>query len=755
MQQIFQRAVQSHQAGRLAEAEALYRQLLGMQPDNAQVRHLLGLAAYQRGDAAMAVAEIGKAVAADPGQPDYYSNLGLALRANSQPQQAVEAYRRALQLAPRDAAIHNNLGGALQELKRLNEAEASYRTSLALQPDNPSALFNLGNLLSDRTNHDEAAQCYRQALRWAPQDPDIHNNLANALRASGQLEAALASYRETLRLQPDYPAAARYAGWLLQELGRPSEAIPCYREALRHDTDDEVAYFNLGNALRATGRFAEAVTCYREAIRLNPNDAEMHNNLGNALRELGKLQEAIDCYRQALCIDPDLHHAKLHLLHQCQHACDWHNLDVLANEVRKLVREVPEAQIAPFAFLAVPGVTAAEQRSCAENWVAGQYAKYVPERARLDFTFKRTAKPKIRLGYLSADFHAHATAYLMAEVFERHDRQRFDVIAYSYGPDDSSPMRARLNKAFDCFEDVRALTPEGAARKIHADGIDILIDLKGYTAHNRSEILALRPAPVQVNYLGYPGTMGADFVDYLIGDAIVTPPEHAAHYTENLVRLPHSYQPNDRDRPLPDKPSRSACGLPEQGFVFCGFNQTFKILPEIFDIWMRLLQEVPDSVLWLLQASSALAEQNLRREAEARGVAADRLIFAPRLPLAEHLARQQQADLLLDTLPYNAHTTASDALWMGVPVVTCIGETFASRVAASLLQAVGFPELITTSLEDYASLALQLAQHPEKLRPLKERLAAVRATAPLFDTVQFTRDLEACYQAMWDKQLRH
>lgn len=748
MQQTFQRAVQYHQAGRLAEAESLYRQLLKTQPNNAPVLHLLGLAAYQQGDTTAAVVEIGKAVAIDSNQPDYFSNLGLALRASGQPEQALEAYRKALRLAPRDAAIHNNLGSVLHALNRQNEAEVSYRASLTLESDNPSALFNFGNLLSDLGRHAEAAQCYRQALRRMPQDADIHNNLGNALREGGQFEQALASYREALQLQPGYPAAARHMGWLLQELGRTTEAIPCYREAVRHRHDDEAAHFNLGNALREIGSFADAAACYREAIRLNPRDAEMHNNLGNALRELGQLQEAIACYRQALHVDPALHHARMHLLHQCQHACDWHDLDMLASEVRKLVREVPEAQIAPFALLAVPGVTAAEQRRCAENWVAGQYKKYEPVRERLDFSFNCAAKPKIRLGYLSADFHEHATAYLMAEVFELHDRERFEVIAYSYGPDDGSLMRARLNLAFDRFEDVRALTAEGAAQKIHADGIDILIDLKGYTAHTRSEILALRPAPIQINYLGYPGTMGAEFVDYLIGDSVVTPKEHARFYTEKLMTMPHSYQPNDRHRPLPAKPGRTACGLPEQGFVFCGFNQTFKILPEIFDIWMRLLREVPGSVLWLLQANSDLAAENLRREAEARGVAADRLIFAPRLPLAEHLARQQHADLLLDTLPYNAHTTASDALWMGVPVVTCMGETFATRVAASLLHAVGLPELVTTSLQDYEALALQLAQQPERSRSLKERLVANRSMAPLFDTVQFTRDLEACYQAM-------
>ncbi len=752
MQQTFQTAIQWHQAGRLLEAEALYRQLLKAQPGNAQVLHLLGLAAYQRGDSAAAVEAISQAVAANPAQPDYYSNLGLALRANGQPQQAVEAYRKALTLAPHDAGIHNNLGSALYAMQQLEEAAASLRTALQIEPEYPEAWFNLGNVLADQGQTTDAVQSYRRALALAPQDADIHNNLGNVLREAGRFEEAVASYRQALHLQPGYPAAARHLGWLLQELGRTQEAIPCYRQALQHDPADAAAHYNLGNALRESGRFEEAVASYREAIRLNPADADCHNNLGNALRELGQLAEALDCYRLALAIDPKLHHAKAHLLHQCQQACDWRELDALAAEVRALVREVPEAQIPPFAFLAVPGVTAAEQRRCAENWVAGQYAKYTPLQQRLDFKFSCEAKAKIRLGYLSADLHEHATAYLMAEVFELHDREQFEVIAYSYGPDDGSAMRARLNKAFDRFEDVRALTLENAARKIHADGIDILVDLKGYTAHTRSEILALRPAPVQVNYLGYPGTMGAGFVDYLIGDAVVTPLEHAADYSEKLALMPHSYQSNDRRRPIPPKPSRAECGLPEQGFVFCGFNQTFKILPMMFDLWMRLLREVPGSVLWLLQ-SNDLAAANLRREAEARGIDAGRLIFAPRLPLAEHLARQQQADLLLDTLPYNAHTTASDALWTGVPVVTCMGETFAARVAASLLHAVGLPELVTHTLEDYAALALKLAQEPATLQGLKHKLMANRTTAPLFDTERFTRDLEVQYQAMWKDYL--
>lgn len=747
MQQTLQTALQYHQAGQLAQAEALYRKLLQMKPDQPQVLHLLGLVAYQRGDFAAAADEIRRAITLRPDVADYHNNLAVALRAAGRIGEAIAAYHEALRLTPHDAEVHRNLANACYALGRLEEAEAGYRRALHFAPDDAHAWAGLAEALSDQGRYEEAERAYRQALRLAPGDADLHNGWANLLREQGRSEEAIAAYRLVLRLKPGYPAAGRHLGWLLQESGRTEAAIACYREALRHDPDDPLIHYNLGNALRAQGRNEEAAASYREAIRLAPSDADTYNNLGNALRELGQLGEAISCYRHAVALDPGLHHAWGHLLHQSQYACEWGALDMLADKVRALVREVPGAQISPFALLSAPGTTPLEQRRCAENWSAAHYGRYVPR-----FALHRQPRPKIRIGYLSADFHAHATAYLMAEVFELHDRDRFEIIAYSYGPDDGSPMRARLKRAFQRFEDIRALGTEQAAARINADGIDILVDLKGYTAHTRTEILALRPAPLQVNYLGYPGTLGATFVDYLIGDPVVTPPEHAAFYTEKLALMPHTYQPNDRQRPLMEPPGREACGLPAQGVVFCGFNQTFKILPQVFEVWMRLLREVPGSVLWLLQGHP-LAEENLRREARARGVEPERLIFAPRLPLAEHLARQSLADLLLDTLPYNAHTTASDALWCGVPVVTCMGETFAARVAASLLHAVGMPELVTHTLEEYAALALRLASAPAERQRLRERLLAARPHAPLFDAPRFTRDLEALYIAMWERWL--
>jgi predicted O-linked N-acetylglucosamine transferase (SPINDLY family) len=354
------------------------------------------------------------------------------------------------------------------------------------------------------------------------------------------------------------------------------------------------------------------------------------------------------------------------------------------------------------------------------------------------------------LAYLSADFHDHPTAYLMAELFERHDRNKFEILGISSGPDRRSEMRSRLIAAFDRFVDVRRVSDLEAARLLRDAEVDIAIDLKGFTQNCRPNILAHRPAPIQVNYLGYPGTLGAEYIDYILADEFVIPGDHQIHYSEKVVYLPGCYQVNDTKRKIAERtPARAEVGLPEQGFVFCCFNNSFKLTPRIFDIWMRLLSRIDNSVLWLLQGS-ATAESNLRREAQARDIDPSRLIFAPRMKLEKHLARHRLADLFLDTLPYNAHTTASDALWTGLPVVTCAGTTFAGRVAGSLLQAVGLPELVTTTLEDYEALALRMATDQGLLRESKEKLARNRLTAPLFDSERFRVHIETAYTTMRD-----
>ena len=438
--------------------------------------------------------------------------------------------------------------------------------------------------------------------------------------------------------------------------------------------------------------------------------------------------------------------------------CEWEEFDAWQALALQALADPDAAPLPPFHLLSLPGITAAQQRACATKWMAPRMALSAVDRAQLsdEFAAQMPARPpsadgRIRIGYLSSDLHQHATALLMVEMLEAHDRSRFELHAYSYGADDGLGMRQRLARQFEHFHDITGHDDLRAARAIHADGIDILVDLKGFTAGTRTALLTYRAAPLQVNFLGYPGTLGGVWCDYLISDAFITPPAQHADYTEALACMPHSYQPHGRHGDIGPRPTRAEAGLPEQGLVFCCFNQAYKFTPEVFDIWCMLLDQTEDSVLWLL--GNAQAEGNLRREAMQRGIAPHRLVFAPDWPQAAHLGRLQLADLVLDTLPYNAHTTASDALWVGVPLVTCAGDTFASRVAGSLLHAVGLPELITHNLTDYAELALELAADPERLKALRGKLASLRDEAPLFDVASYTRSLESLYTAMWQRHL--
>ena len=437
--------------------------------------------------------------------------------------------------------------------------------------------------------------------------------------------------------------------------------------------------------------------------------------------------------------------------------CEWEAFEQWRPRMLGALACAEGPAVSPFQLLSLPGVSAAQQHDCAGQWMQARLLASTQARADVALAFAaldataapREARRPIRLGYLSGDFHMHATALLLAETLEAHDSERFELHAYSHGADDGSAMRRRLQATFAGFHDISGCDDAQAARAIHADGIDILIDLKGYTVGTRSMVLAYRPAPVQVSYLGYPGTLGAGLCDYLVSDRFVTPASERNDYSEALACLPHSYQPHGHAAALPPAPSRAEAGLPEAGLVLCSFNQAYKFTPEVFGVWCDVLAQVPGSVLWLLKDERA--EGNLRLEAMARGIAPHRLVFAPDLPQAEHLARLQCADLVLDTAPYNAHTTASDALWVGVPLVTCAGSTFASRVAGSLLHAVGLPELVTHSLENYAALALALASDAPRLASLRAKLAGLRAGAALFNVAGYTRDLEALYDAMWQR----
>lgn len=594
----------------------------------------------------------------------------------------------------------------------------AYQQVLSVHPNELSLQIVCGNLCVELQRFEEAAGYFRRILNASNKNSDARNALCYALQELGN--------------------RAHNCGNYLQ-------AEACFDEITKHQSGNAVYWYNLGNAQRELGKPQAALASFQQSLKFNPNDADTHNNLGNMQRELGQLVAAIASYQKALQLNPNLHHALAHLVHQKQHICDWNGLDIQITQLRNLVKNTPSAKISPFAFLGMPGTTAQEQKTCASNW-ANHTLNTWPV-SPMDISLHGLAKnnKKLRIGYLSADFRLHPLVFLITELIENHDRNQFEIFAYAYGKNDKTLERKRLEKAFDHFFDISNLNDIDAAKKINADKIDILVDLTGYTQSSRTGIVVLKPATIHINWLGFPGTMGEvngkPLFDYLLADKIVA--SNQADFSEQLLYLP-CYQPNDSQRPIGKATSKTAQNLPEGAFVFCCFNQTFKISEEVFDVWMRLLKQVPSSVLWLLECNP-WAKANLQKEAENAGIAKNRLIFAPRVTIAEHLARHAHADLFLDTLPYNAHTTASDALYMRLPLVTCAGDTFASRVAASLLQSVNMPELITHSLQEYEQKALSLAQNPEKLAQIKQKLRLEIEKSTLFQPKQFIVNLEHLY----------
>lgn len=598
---------------------------------------------------------------------------------------------------------------------RLDDAKTLLEAAVARGPASLAPLYLLGLLACGQGRLAEGATHLRRVLAVEPGHSEARRNLGLALTQLGQ--AAF--------MQGDYAQAEAH-----------------FREALRLAPDSAQAGTSLGHALLQQGRIGEALAQYGVALQREPQNAALHFARAAAAFVAGDIGAAIAGCDEALVHDPNLTAAAINRAIYRRHACDWQDFAadqaLLRDAVARGTGTVP-----PFAFLNV-AASAAEQLACARRTTQSPAMRGLK-------TLATPAIPdgaKIRLGYLSCDFRAHATAYLTAELFEHHDRERFEVIGYSLGHDDGSAIGRRIAAAFDEFVDLSEVSVHEAARRIRAHKIEILVDLNAYAQNGRPQILAQRPAPVQVNYLGYPGTMAADFLDYILVDPVVVPQDRQAFFTEHLVHLPETYQANDSRRAIAETtPARAASGLPGQGFVFCCFNNPSKITPAIFAIWMRLLAANPGSVLWLLE-SNTLAPARLQHAAARYGIAPERLVFAPLQPLDQHLARHRLADLFLDTMPYGAHTTMSDALWAGLPAVTRLGETFPGRVGASLLRAVGLPELVTDTLADYESLALRLASHPDELAALRLRLAHNRVTAPLFDTVRFAHHLEAAYRHM-------
>ncbi len=698
--------------GAFAEAEADFAAALNLQPANVEFRISLASAQLRQENYEVAEENARAALAQAPGNMRGLSILGTLLRNLGRFEEAVETGRAAVAVNARFAPAHAELGAALEGLERFEEAIASYDAALRLVPNFALVWCAKGKALAVLNRHDEALTAFRRAVELAPGDPSVNFSFGQWNQKRGYWEDAALCFARALDARPDYAEAASALGVVFHSLYRLKDAVEAYNRALVIKPDLVDALVGLGRVHIEAGRDDEAVPLLERANALRPADEGILDMLVMAQLQL----------------------------------CAWDGIGTLRKALVDRIRE-DRCVVNPFVAI-LAGADATDQFRSARQWARTVTPTDAPLFSHAP-SGERTGR-RLRIGYMSSDLHEHPLAHLVAGVFEHHDRKQFELHAYSLGFDDDSPMRRRIAACFNKFVQIDQMGAAEAARRIHADGIDILVDLNGYTNHSNPAVLAYRPAPLQVNFQGYPATMGSGFMDYIVGDPVTLPMSQQPHFAERIVHLPYSYHPNAVTRSMAETmPSRAQFGLPESGFVFCCFNNASKFTPEIFAVWMRLLKAVPDAVLWLLDRNGTVKD-NILAQVRSHGVDSSRVVLAPRVPLPQHLARQQLADLFLDTLPYNAHVTASDALWVGLPLLTCLGDGFAGRVAGSLLKPLGLDELVTASLEEYEARALELARDRERLSVLRSRLSAEKVASPLFDTGLYTRHLEAAYLRMWD-----
>lgn len=776
----FENAVQLYQQGRIGDAASVCSAILNAEPRHTAALHLLGILALRRGDAQASAEHLRNSLAIDSRQSDVWCTLSNLLLQLGQPEEALNCTRRAVQLAPADPRVLNAHGNALMASSRAPEALATFSTACELQPNYAKAFNNLGNALLSLGRFPDALRAYEHASRLDPSDADAACNRANALISLGRLpeaveaadraitldsrlasahyirgnalldlgraSEALISFDNAITLEPNSAESHRNRGKALLDLDRPDEALLSLDRALQIRPDYAGAGVNRGNALLRLGRVEDAFVAYRAVLKLDPNNVDALSNLGSALLGKERSDEAAECFSRLTPASSQSNYAHGSLLQAQLQAMVWSQYEPLTKQLLEAV-SLGRRATAPLWFLSHSD-SASMQLRCARVFAQDAYPPVSPPL----YDGRRYAHKRIRVAYVSGDFRTHAVSLLMAGVFERHDHEQFEILAVSLKPEENSPVGRRVRAAFPRFHDLSASSDPEIAAFIRDNEVDIAVDLMGVTRGYRTSIFARRPAPVQVNYLGYPGTLGADFMDYLIADAFVIPPQSREHYAEKIVYLADCFQANDGLRPRDQRRfTRSQFGLPPSALVLCSFNNTVKVNPPVFDIWCRVLAKVENAVLWVL-ADTTASRQTLRREAKRRGVDPERLIFAGRASYEDYLARLELADLFLDTFPFSAGTTASDALWVGLPVLTCAGEAFASRMAGSLLNALDLPELITYSLQDYEHRALELASRPERLAALRARLSQNRTEHPVFSADRACRQLEAAFREMW---LRH
>jgi protein O-GlcNAc transferase len=746
LQIMLQQAIQDFQDGNFDRADSILRRVLQVDSKNLPALHVSGLIKASQASYREAADFLRRAARISPKDPSIQYNLAKALSDSGSYEEALFHHKKVVTLAPDNPEAWLNYGITASHLNRYEDALVWYSNALSLKPNYAEAALNKSSTLRELKRYEEAIFFAEQALQANPDLVGGWVNMALALKELKRFDEAIASCDKALTLDPDYHEVWANKGVALHELNRYEEAIAHYDKALSLKPDYHHALAYKAVALKKLKNYDEAIAHYDMAVSLKPDYHEAWANKGIALDELKRYDEAIASYDTALSLKPDIDWLSGDLLHLKMRTCSWSDLDHSIGVISKKVM-ANEKVSNPFSLLALSD-DAFLHKKCSEIYSEGRY----PFNPTLGPIPKASKKEKIRIGYFSADFRNHAVSILTAELFELHDKNKFEIIAISFGADDKSPIRLRLSQAFNQFIDVGEMPDLEIAKLSRELQIDIAVDLGGHTAGGRVGIFSYRAAPIQVNWLGYPGTMGINFIDYIVADKTIIPDEYQKFYSEKVATLPNTYLVDDSKRIASSRIfTRKECGLSENAFIFCCFNNDFKFNPNVLDGWSRILLAAKNSILWISE-NNEYFRVNLIAEFQKRGVDSNRIIFAVREDLmADHLARYGLADLFLDTFPYNAHTTTVDSLKAGVPVLTRVGQSFASRVAASLLNAIGLPELITTSQAEYEALAIELALNPQKLAEIKLKLANNRLTTPLFDTPLFAKNLEAAYLQMYER----
>ncbi len=739
--------------GKRVEALALLREVTGADPACAEAHYRAGLVLQDLGRRAEAEFALRDAVASRPGFAPALIDLSTILLAEGRQEEAAQALRDAIAATPGMAVLHYNLGNVLRESGRLAEAVAAYSDAIVRAPSYADAHFNLALTLRKLGRNEAAAASYSQAAKLYDAPARALNNLGTTLRALRRHEEAKAAFRAAIAADPAYADPYYNLGNSLRISGETDQAAEMFHKCVALQPGHGLALVELSRVESRIGRLAEAEQMLLAARSKTPRNVPILIELAHLVRRQGRVGEAAALYGDVLRVAPATAEAQVYLVSMRQQLCDWRARDQDFARLTGITRD----QFARGGRVSMPAFDAlawpfdeATQLAVARSWSEDVIQDVSVLRAATNFSFAPRAHPRLRIGYISQDFRNQAMGHLTRGMYRLHDRDRFEIHAYSVRANDHSRYRKDIEAGCEHFLDVADWDAADIARRINADEIDILVDMMGHTEGNRMAVMALRPAPVQVGYLRFPGSSGAAFLDYMLSDPVVTPPSSAPFYIEKLVRLPHCYQVNDSEQRSPDTPvSRTQEGLPEDAFVYCSFNNSYKIEPSMFDVWMRVLTAVPGSVLWLLRIHPEM-EANLKREAAARAVDPSRLVFSGKTEKLRHLARHRLADLFLDTRYYTAHTTASDAMVAGVPIITHPGDTFAARVTASMLKAIGLDELIFPTLEAYEAAAVALGRDPARVAALKAKVAANRPVQPLFDTARWVRNVERAYRLIWD-----